>query len=279
MARRAAWAAEPRAGPRLFLTAPLPDELHEPIIGQVPEFDVFQIYRGHPEQLTPRVINKMRELGVPMFGQALFPAARFGIDGLEHIGGLGEQPFSLERSALGRSYQDVLSILVETRTVVIPALVAFGGFRHLVASPVWSGDEAYRRLFSPAEREKREAQTGSREQLDNLQRIVARLVRAGGRVAAGSDAPTVPYGLSLHAELALLRDAGIPNDQILRLVTAEAALALGVEHELGTIEPGKLADFVILNGNPLSRIEDSLRIEAVVKNGLWTDREALLPAP
>ena len=162
---------------------------------------------------------------------------------------------------------------------MIPALVAFGGFRHLVASPVWSGDEAYRRLFSPAEREKWEAQTGSREQLDNLQRIVARLVRAGGRVAAGSDAPNVPYGLSLHAELALLRDAGIPNDQILRLVTAEAALALGVEHELGTIEPGKLADFVILNGNPLSRIEDSLRIEAVVKNGLWTDREALLPAP
>lgn len=98
-------------------------------------------------------------------------------------------------------------------------------------------------------------------------------------MAAGSDAPNVPYGLGLHAELALLRNAGIPNDQILRLVTSEAALALGVEHELGTIEPGKLADFVILSGNPLARIEDSLQIEAVVKNGLWTDREALLPAP
>lgn len=279
VARRAAWAARPRVGPRLFLTAPPPDELNEPISDQVPEFDVFQIYRGRPEQLTPLVVNNVRELGVPIFGQALFPAARFGIDGLEHIGGLGEQPFSLERSALGRSYQDVLSILVETRTVVTPALVAFGGFRRLAASPLWSRDEAYRRLFSPAERAKWEAQTDSREQLDNLQRMVARLVQAGGRVAAGSDAPTVPYGLGLHAELALLRDAGIPNDQILRLVTSEAALALGVEHELGTIEPGKLADFVILSGNPLARIEDSLQIEAVVKNGLWTDREALLPAP
>ena len=209
VARRAAWAAETRAGPRLLLTAPPPQGLQAPISGEGSEFDVFQLYRGRPEQLTPRVINGVQELGVPVFGQALFPAARFGIDGLEHIGGLSERPFSLERSALDRSYQDVLSILVETRTVVTPALVAFGGFQRLAASPVWSRDEAYRRLFSPAERAQWEAQAASPERLDNLQRMVARLVQAGGRVAAGSDAPAVPFGLGLHAELALLREAGV----------------------------------------------------------------------
>ena len=64
-----------------------------------------------------------------------------------------------------------------------------------------------------------------------------------------------------------------------RAATAEAARALGIEHHLGTIEPGKLADFVILRGDPLARIEDTLDIEAVVKDGLWTDRERLLTAP
>jgi len=279
LARKAAWSAKAQAGPRLLLTAPTPDGPDE-ISAPGPQFDVFQLYRGRPEQLTPRVMASVQEMGVPVFGQTLFPAARFGIDGLEHIGALTERPYSLERSALDRSYQDVLSILIETRTVVTPTLVAFGGFRALVADdPRWAGDTAYRRLFSPAERTRWEDSLGSRERLSSLQTMVARLVQAGGRVAAGSDAPAVPYGLGLHAELALLSEAGIPNDQVLRLVTAEAALALGVERHLGTIEPGKLADFVVLSGDPLARIQDSLRVEAVVKDGLWTDREVFLAGP
>jgi imidazolonepropionase-like amidohydrolase len=59
-------------------------------------------------------------------------------------------------------------------------------------------------------------------------------------------------------------------------VTAEAALALGLERELGTVEAGKLADFVIINGNPLINITDSLDIEAVVRGGTWFDRGELL---
>lgn len=280
MDRKAAWSARAHAGPRLLLTAPPPGEVAEPISGQGPEFDVFQLYRGRPEQLTPGVINSVQALGVPVFGQTLFPAARFGINGLEHIGGLAERPYSLERSALNRSYQDVLSILIETRTVVTPALVAFGGFQRLAAdATLWSRDPAYLQLFSATERARWEGGTPAPERLESLQRMIARLVQAGGRVAAGSDAPAVPYGLGLHAELALLSEAGLPNDQVLRLVTAEAALALGLERDLGTIEPGKLADLVIIAGNPLARIEDSLSIEAVVKDGVWADRATLLTPP
>ena len=108
---------------------------------------------------------------------------------------------------------------------------------------------------------------------------VARLVEAGGRIATGSDTPAVPYGLGLHAELALLAETGLSNAQVLRFATADSAAALGLHQDLGTIEPGKLADFVFLNGNPLVRIQDSLTIESVIKNGLWIDRETLLKAP
>jgi len=112
-----------------------------------------------------------------------------------------------------------------------------------------------------------------------LAETVARLVRAGGRVAVGSDTPAVPYGLGTHLELALLAQAGIANDHVLRMATVEGALALGLERDIGTLEEGKLADFVVLDGDPLTRIGDTLKIVAVVKGGVWRDRQTLLTAP
>jgi imidazolonepropionase-like amidohydrolase len=83
----------------------------------------------------------------------------------------------------------------------------------------------------------------------------------------------------VHLELALLARAGIANDQVLRMATAEGALALGLERQIGTLEQGKLADFVVLDGDPLVHIADTLRIVAVVKGGVWRDRVSLLKAP
>jgi imidazolonepropionase-like amidohydrolase len=86
----------------------------------------------------------------------------------------------------------------------------------------------------------------------------------------------VPYGYGIHTELALLAAAGIPNDQVLRLATAGSALALGLGQALGTIEAGKLADFVVVTGDPLARIADSASIIAIVRAGVWLTREELL---
>jgi imidazolonepropionase-like amidohydrolase len=141
-------------------------------------------------------------------------------------------------------------------------------------------DLAYSILFTPAERAAWATAGPAADALPRLQQTVARLIRAGGRVAVGSDAPAVPYGLGVHYELALLAAAGIPNDQVLRLATAEGALALGLEQQLGTLEEGKLADFVVLDGDPLTRLADTLRIVAVIKGGDWIDRQGLLePRP
>ena len=79
-------------------------------------------------------------------------------------------------------------------------------------------------------------------------------MRAGGRVAIGSDAPAVPYGLGVHYDLGLIAAAGLPNDQALRIATAEGALALGLERQIGTLEDGKIADFVVIDGDPLERL-------------------------
>jgi imidazolonepropionase-like amidohydrolase len=175
--------------------------------------------------------------------------------------------------------------LIVSRTVLPSALGAITGLRSwpstglTLRNGLRNGDAAYAALFTPTERAAWSAAGPAAGAAPRLEQTIARLVRGGGRVAVGSDAPAVPYGLGVHHELALLAAAGIPNDQVLRLATAEGALALGLEQQIGTLEEGKLADFVVLDGDPLARIVDSLRIVAVVKGGEWLDRTELLEPP
>jgi len=132
------------------------------------------------------------------------------------------------------------------------------------------------RLYSASELRRWSLGQRSAVAYRRLQESLVRLVRSGGHLVTGTDSPAVPYGYGLHLELQLLADSGIPNDHVLRIATAEGALALGLDGQLGTLEAGKLADFVVLTGNPLQRIADTQSITAVVKAGVWMDQSELL---
>lgn len=102
---------------------------------------------------------------------------------------------------------------------------------------------------------------------------VATMRRAGVRVLAGTDAPlrNSPPGFGLHEELTLLARSGLPPMDILRIATLEPARYLRALDSLGTIAPGKLADLVLLNANPLLDIRNTRQIAAVVANGRLYD--------
>ncbi len=71
--------------------------------------------------------------------------------------------------------------------------------------------------------------------------------------------------------------AGLPPLEVLRIATQEAAAAVGAEDDLGTLEPGKLADIVLLEANPLEDIKNTQSIWRVIKGGWLFDPEKLRP--
>jgi imidazolonepropionase-like amidohydrolase len=102
---------------------------------------------------------------------------------------------------------------------------------------------------------------------------VAAMHRAGVHILTGTDAPlpNSPPGFGLHEELALLVRGGMSPFQALRAATLEPAAYFGMLDSAGTIAPEKLADLVVLRGNPLSEIGQTRAIVAVVANGRLID--------
>jgi hypothetical protein len=111
----------------------------------------------------------------------------------------------------------------------------------------------------------------------NLQ-MVGTLHRAGVPFMAGTDTAPGVYimpGFSLHDELANFVEAGFTPMEALQTATSNPARFLGMENSLGSIEPGKIADLVLLNANPLDDIHNTQKIKAVVVNGRLFDRADL----
>ena len=102
--------------------------------------------------------------------------------------------------------------------------------------------------------------------------------RAGVRIMTGTDAPlrNSPPGFGLHEEMTLLVRGGMSPFRALRAATYEPAAYLGMLDSVGTIAPGKLADVVLLDANPLDDIRNTRSINTVIANGRRIDRAAIL---
>jgi imidazolonepropionase-like amidohydrolase len=90
---------------------------------------------------------------------------------------------------------------------------------------------------------------------------------AGVKVAMGTDCPVAPHGTNLR-ELQLMAENGFTPQQALAAATSSAAELMGLRDRLGTIEPGKLADLVVVDGDPFAFDTLADRIEAVYKEGV-----------
>jgi len=91
---------------------------------------------------------------------------------------------------------------------------------------------------------------------------VRRAIEAGVRIAMGTDSGVTPHGRNLR-ELALMAELGMAPGAVLEAATRSAAQLMGVDADLGTIEPGKVADLVVVDGDPYAFDTLPDRIEAV----------------
>jgi imidazolonepropionase-like amidohydrolase len=101
--------------------------------------------------------------------------------------------------------------------------------------------------------------------LQNLRKVWA----AGIPVVMGTDAGNIGtlHGPSVFREMEIMTQAGLTPLQVLRSATSNGAKAMGMEREIGTLAPGKLADLVILDADPLADVMNLSKIHRVIKDG------------
>ena len=300
--RRESWDSGKRLGPRLFFAGELLDGNRvyygqsmplldrQQIDAQIQraqrlDYDLLKTYVRLPHAQQQYVIEQAHKVGIPVSSHEVFPAALFGGDAVEHLGATSRRSFNPKVSFGQKTYADIAGVLAASHMVFTPTLAMLGGMAWLAKrDPSLLRDPTYLAFYPSANQNAVRAMlgffTGSRDLAERNQALlatVAAIARQGGRVVAGTDAPFVPYGLGLHAELQLFKAAGLPTDQVLRMATADAALALGYSQDLGTIEAGKLADLLVVRGDPLANLDDLRhRLKAIVKGGRWLDRQQLI---
>ena len=120
---------------------------------------------------------------------------------------------------------------------------------------------------------------GSRVRFDSSKKTVKVLYDLGVNILVGTDSTGAPhrmfFGWDLHREMELLVEAGMKPMDVIVAASRRAAEYLGQEKTLGTIEPGKSADLIILSQNPLEDIRNTRKIEQVIYAGRIIDRDNL----
>ncbi len=154
--------------------------------------------------------------------------------------------------------EDAIALMVERGTFLVPTLMASRGVIQSVADGV---------SLAPGILEK--AQDAASRATDAMRMAH----EAGVRIAMGTDSPVSPHSTAL-GELALMSDGGLGPVGALRATTLHAAQLLRLGDELGSLEPGKRADVVVVGGDPLDLTAYDERIEQVWKDGVRVDSRA-----
>jgi imidazolonepropionase-like amidohydrolase len=261
--------------------------------------DAIKVYASMPPPLVRTAIEEAHAHKLPVLGHlqatTWTEATRLGIDGLEHAAPWSRSYLPAAKQAaypetlLGRidwleavdldgpQIRGLLDELVKHHVTVDPTLIAmwtkfFGDVarrgKDIPRTPAiyragWAAG-SFTRGWSEADYHRAHAAW------PKLQELVRRMWKRGVRITVGTDTPTpwIVPGASVHDEMALLRDIGLPALDVLRAATSNAACALGKSDVFGTVSPGKRADLVILARDPLADIHNTRSIERVYQAGV-----------
>lgn len=212
------------------------------------------------DQVVRAIVDQAHREGLKVVGhvgEAEFMEryAEMGVDGFVH-------PPTQQRSRTPDRVRRLARVLTEHDTPVTTTLSVALMYSEEPAGPVIEGTASSRR-----------------NEIEAQAQDVALLAEAGTPIVIGTDWCACGHNefatrhSSLHpgtvtiTEMQMLRWGGMSRQAILRAATADAARALEMEDQVGTLEPGKLADLIVVDGNPLEDLSTLENVEVVVQGG------------
>jgi imidazolonepropionase-like amidohydrolase len=243
--------------------------------------DYVKLYVGLPPNLVKAAIDEAHSQGIGVIGHLYMTtwtdAANLGIDALAH--GVPVNPFLLPSGDKREQFlennggpfdhflwldlvdlnsteiEELVNALVENDIQVDPTLSIY--------EAMLKGDTHDDHFYDPQ----------NQLRWAKVLKLTKIMYDNGVQILSGSDIPNfglIP-GASLHNELELLVEAGIKPLEVIEIATNNGATALGIDERVGTIQPEKQADMIVLSANPVENISHSKEIEAVLVDGRFAN--------
>jgi len=262
--------------------------------------DALKVYEGLSNESLKAVVEEAHQAGMEVVGHTVDArqATLAGMKFIEHVAPIVHSTLgdpakiqALERGRLPNSqaemdaalFDPLIQLLVRNGVYFNPTLT-----RPRPESREWY-DVAGKLLQDPATRfitdarrehwlaQVRTAETPqATESLRKTREFIRRFVQAGGKVITGPDtgarsSATNLAGLAMHVEMEALVNAGLTPMQAILASTKWPAEFLRKEKDLGTVEPGKLADVIVIEGDPLADIRNTQHVRTVILDGKVLD--------
>jgi len=291
-------------GPRLFLCGPhldgpgpaypkdsvvilSPDEARLQTRRQIEQgATAIKVYFRLPLNCIKVVTEEAHRLNVPVTAhlEIINPmdAIEAGLDGIEHITSLG---LALTPAIQGEKYRQAVLKDNEARQLGRYEMWASVDLNGTAAKRLLQFLVVHKTFIDPnlAVFERRPGDSGEKMEVqaqgwEKMKEFTGMIHRAGGRVVVGSHSqvPHAEFGFAYQRELELLVEAGLTPLEALVAATKVGAEFLGRSKDLGTLEAGKLADVIAIDGNPLENISATRNVSLVIVNGVAVDRASLL---
>jgi Tol biopolymer transport system component len=249
-------------------------------------FDVIKTYVRLPFDYQTEIVKFAHErMGISVTAHYFHPGVTYGQDGSEHGGG----PTRWEMSNTGGYYDDVVQAMAKTHFQI--TTTNFSSAIGLAQDEAFANDQRIKALYPQWEQEsvrnlvlcaQGKGPCGFLPPNEQWARgaveRVTQLKRAGVTVMVGSDAPLDNYALSTQLNIRALAKYGMTNFEALQAATIVPARAQGVDQDLGSIEVGKLADLVLIDGDPSRDMDELANVRMVLKGGrVYTIEELMAP--
>ena len=277
--------------------------------------DFIKVYNNVREPELQVIVQTANERGLPVAGHVprtltMTRAIELGMTRLEHIRITGKEMLDVEEAAAidplpvgkrepmlwqrfslqSEKMRSLVQLLAKSRVFLDPTLVTDEYFEASTKEVIEKDPNNQYLPKSDREEALKYWNTGVFETPPELvlaaqgafqkeQKFVGMCGEAGVRIIAGTDGPGIGVlvpGFALHREMELLAASGLSPLKALRAATSTAAEALAKEDLLGTVEPGKFADFVIVDADPLASIQNLRQIHLVIAGGKTYEPKTLL---